>query len=149
MDNNDLNEEKPINECSTEENLLQTCNDEENIMDLYENDQSKLIEDTNAKSNDKPADLYSKILNSNFLDFSKLTPMAPINSFEAKITGSENNSLEKETKLETSDSVKKGNKSKNVKPYAWEELFSDLDPLGNLEAFDLKLSAASKNFQHT
>lgn len=117
--------------------LVELCNIHENddIMELYtkkDNDFINIIEQQNSCDSGRAAE-STNVLN---LTHSEVLPLQ-IQKDSTAVNAKEN------------DAKRKSKNKKISKSNPWIELFADLDPLVNLEAFDLKLSGDRKNFQQT
>lgn len=119
--------------------LIELCTTE-NIMDLCSIDENVTIDTVthayNENSSCEQGNLLSKVLGNN--------------SISSKISMAIT-TLKKPTDSITAANPHNGSAipAKATKPNSWMELFSELDPLANLEAFDLKLSGGSKSSQQT
>ena len=156
IDNNEQNEcGQKRHETTTEEflndNLVELLNnhDNEDVMSFYNDhlEDSKLY-DTSAE---KSVNMLKKVLDTKTLLLSS-TPLRPeIQNCKEKLNSVESKySVDKAT-LDSSQLSKNDKKLslKNSKSNHWIELFAELDPLANLEAFDLKISGNNKNSQQT
>lgn len=65
------------------------------------------------------------------------------------VTKGDRAAVEQLTSALSCSKLDKSRSNKNSKQSSWIELFAELDPLGNLEAFDMQLSSGRKNFQQT
>lgn len=91
---------------------------------------------------EKSADMLSKILVS-----SEQIPLSPLQTSPVHLKDIKNKCLERENHHIATNEKKKTLKNSKANP--WMELFADLDPLANLDVFDLKLNENCKNFQQT
>lgn len=113
-------------------------------MNVYDNNQNDREEESNKDRQmyGKSAEMLSKILIS-----SDQTLLSPVQTSPVHLNDVKNKYVEKENSHIASNDKKKTIKTTNKNP--WMELFADLDPLANLDVFDLKLNENSKNFQQT
>lgn len=130
--------------------LVELCNIHENddIMELYtknNNDFINIIQENNSCDNGRGPE-STNILNSTR---SEVRPPVQIAKDRASTTAKENLPQSTPLNLDKNDAKRKSKNKKSSKSNPWIELFADLDPLANLEAFDLKLSGDRKNFQQT
>lgn len=156
IDNSEQNEcsrnrNETTNEEFLKENLVELLNnhDNEDVMSFYNDhlDESKLYD----ASAEKSVNMLKKVLDTKTLLLSS-TPLRPeIQNCKEKLNSVESiYSVDKDT-LDSSQLSKNDKKLplKNSKSNHWIELFAELDPLANLEAFDLKISGNNKNSQQT
>ncbi|KAM7358287.1 islet cell autoantigen 1-like protein [Cochliomyia hominivorax] len=94
-------------------------------------------------------DIFSKTLNAKLLSGDHI-PLTPVCSANSNLTATKIESTGNFSLLSSKITANEKNKTnKNIKTCPWIELFAELDPLANLEIFDLKLNGNSKSFQQT